>query len=371
VEGSQSLTPELRVPSLDGLRAVSWFVVFLSHAFPFVGLPGQFGVSVFFFLSGYLITTLLRLEWEKSGQIDLRAFYVRRAFRILPPFYIVLGIALLLAVVVPGAVVEGDSVVALVCHYINYFVAARQGYETLPPGTVVYWSLAVEEHFYLVFPFVFVALQRLGSAQRRAAALWLICALVLAWRSWLVFGVHAGGLRTFMGTDTRVDSLLFGCSLAIWGNPMLDGAGKISDKVWKLGIFPLAMAVIMVCFALAGWQRFRESARYSIQAIALLPVFVCAMRFPSWLPFRLLNHRIAKIVGGLSYSLYLIHYPLLAALHRTGFKPVPAAVVGFVGSMVMAMALKRWVEDPSRRLRSQLLARLRAARADEPSVQHV
>src|SRR4051794_31483652 len=89
----------LHIPSLDGLRAVSFLVVFLGHAVPtewtqFV--PPRFGVTVFFFLSGYLITTLMRLELEAVGRVSLRNFYLRRALRILPPFYISYFVAVLL-----------------------------------------------------------------------------------------------------------------------------------------------------------------------------------------------------------------------------------------------------------------------------------
>src|SRR5271163_2884515 len=84
------------IPSLDGLRAVSFLIVFLAHA-GVEGFPGGFGVTVFFFLSGYLITTLMRMEADASGKVSLKHFYLRRALRILPPFYVVLVAATLLA----------------------------------------------------------------------------------------------------------------------------------------------------------------------------------------------------------------------------------------------------------------------------------
>src|SRR6478735_7378950 len=86
---------DFHIPSLDGLRAASFMVVFLSHAgLADYGIPGGFGVTVFFFLSGYLITTLLRLEHMNSGAVSLRDFYLRRVLRILPPFYAVLLLAI-------------------------------------------------------------------------------------------------------------------------------------------------------------------------------------------------------------------------------------------------------------------------------------
>src|SRR4051812_20527063 len=94
--GAAGAHASLYIPSLDGLRAISFAVVFLAHA-GVPGMPGGFGVTVFFFLSGYLITTLLRLEVERTGTVSLRRFYLRRALRILPPFYIVLAGATALA----------------------------------------------------------------------------------------------------------------------------------------------------------------------------------------------------------------------------------------------------------------------------------
>jgi len=96
----------LHIPSLDGIRAVSFMIVFLSHAGLERLVPGGFGVTVFFFLSGYLITTLLRMEAERTGSIDLRGFYLRRVFRIFPPFYLFLALFAVLHIVhvSPGGV---------------------------------------------------------------------------------------------------------------------------------------------------------------------------------------------------------------------------------------------------------------------------
>src|SRR4051812_35986521 len=135
----------LAIPSLDGLRAVSFFLVFLGHAgLPFipVAIPAGFGVTVFFFLSGYLITTLLRLEVEQHGRINFKHFYLRRVLRIWPPFYLVLAVACLLTWRgALGGELELASVGAQALHYSNYWLIARTA-KGMPPGTIVYWSLA-------------------------------------------------------------------------------------------------------------------------------------------------------------------------------------------------------------------------------------
>src|SRR4029077_21192748 len=149
---------DLHIPSLDGLRALSFLIVFLAHAGLDRVVPGGFGVTVFFFLSGYLITTLMRIEAERTGKVSLKNFYLRRALRILPPFYIVFVAATIFGEI---GFLRGDvrprllPVALQAMHLSNYWIAAK-GWSGIATGTGVYWSLAVEEHFYLLFPAIFL-----------------------------------------------------------------------------------------------------------------------------------------------------------------------------------------------------------------------
>ena len=136
-----------QIPSLDGFRTVSFLIVFLAHAGLNAIVPGPFGVTVFFFLSGYLITTLLRREQEKTGGISFGRFYLRRVLRILPPFYLILGLVfagIALGVLPPPG--DPGSVMPLLLHYANYYIV-EHGHHGVPIGTGVYWSLAVEAQF--------------------------------------------------------------------------------------------------------------------------------------------------------------------------------------------------------------------------------
>ncbi|MBS2025127.1 MAG: acyltransferase [Deltaproteobacteria bacterium] len=347
---------EFHIPSLDGLRAISFLIVFVSHAGGAAwGIPGGFGVTVFFFLSGYLITTLLRLEFEQTARVSLRDFYLRRVLRILPPFYTVLAFAVVMNLVglTPGHL-QTWPMLAQLLHFTNYW-SIFHGTEGQPAGTGVYWSLAVEEHFYLVFPAVFLLLQRLLPRRGRAqgAVLLALCGAVLAWRCWLVLGAHAPENRTFYGTDTRLDSILFGCALAVAANPMLDAPRVPSARLRQVW-FPLGLAGLIAGFVLrAPW--FRETFRYSLQGLALMPVFVAAMREPDWGPFRLLNTRLLKRVGVLSYSLYLVHQVVLMAAEHRALAPLPRAVVALGVSLVLAELTQRYVERPCARLRKRLM----------------
>src|SRR5450432_3214918 len=156
-EAARPVPTALHIPSLDGLRAVSFLIVFVSHAGLSGIVPGYFGLSVFFFLSGYLITTLLRLEFDRAGDISFKQFYLRRALRIFPPFYVVLGVAYFLTVIgFLGGSLWTSAVLAQCFHFTNYYVIRHGWWDGIAPGTWVYWSLAVEEHFYFFFPLFYL-----------------------------------------------------------------------------------------------------------------------------------------------------------------------------------------------------------------------
>jgi peptidoglycan/LPS O-acetylase OafA/YrhL len=344
-------------PSLDGLRTASFLLVFIAHSGLEHVVPGGFGVTTFFFLSGFLITSLMRLEEEKTGTVSLKHFYLRRVFRILPPFYLVLAAATLLAIlgVVPtNGPLRWRPELALVSHVGNYWFVGH-GSDGVPAGTPVYWSLAVEEHFYLLFPLLYLVTRRMGLKGRRQALLFLgICGLILVWRCVLRLGLGVPEDRTYLASDTRFDSILFGCALAVGMNPRVDRPVG-SEDLWKRVLLPVAVALLLFTFLYrAEW--FRESIRYSLQGLALIPIFVSAMRFPEWGPFRVLNQRQIVFFGGLTYSLYLIHHVVLFTIAHQfpAWHPVLRSLASLAISFGCALAMYLWVETPFARIRKRL-----------------
>ena len=346
--------PRKHIPSLDGLRAFSIILVLLSHTRLNGVVPGGFGVTIFFFLSGYLITTLLRLEYESTGSINISHFYIRRSLRIFPPLYAVVALSLLIAWAgwLPNTV-SWPGLSANLFYYTNYYmIFSQQRPLGLIPGLSTLWSLAVEEHFYLVFPIIYVALVRmLPGRGMQCAALGLLWFAISAWRCALVWGWHVSVIRAQLATDTRLDSILAGCMLAIYGNPFLDH-DRFSRRAWK-GLLWTACIALIASFFLPG-AHLRETLRYSIQNIALIPVFICAIRFPDWAMFRLLNNRHAKMLGLLSYGIYLLHGPIFEACNRVVENPFLQAGVGIALSIVAAWGLYELVEKPTARLRQRL-----------------
>ena len=321
------------IPSLDGIRAIAFLIVFLSHAGFGKYFPGGFGVTIFFFLSGYLITTMLRREHERSKKIDFKKFYMRRVLRIWPPFYLVLFLAVIVSWLV-GTYSEpefsGNYLEAFLTqffHYSNYY-NIEYGNQYMALGTEVYWSLAVEEHFYLLFP--------------------------LLWRCLLVFTMGADYDRIFFATDTRLDSILFGCALAVAGNPAIEQDQQISERILKYILLPLACVFLLGSLVIRT-DTFRDTLRYSIQGVALYPIFIAAIRFPDWLIFKPLNWGWMRFVGVLSYSLYLVHFmvikALLVVMPELGL--VGTAILSLLISLGISYGVYRFAEVPAAKLKKK------------------
>lgn len=346
---------EFRIPSLDGIRGLAALTVFVSHVGMRDIIPGGFGVTVFFFLSGFLITTLLRREWEKSRDISLKHFYLRRAFRIWPPMYIVLLILMIPFVNgLSQSPVTPAALAAQFLQYTNYYVIVASDAHLIP-GACPMWSLAVEEHFYLLFPLGLLFMLRRDYNYARIGRILLgVCAAVLAWRCILVFGFGVGEGYTFLATDTRLDSMLYGCVLAIVANPSLDKqALRFSDRTW-MGLVVAGFALLLFCFVYRHPQ-FRETFRYSLQGIALAPLFFAAVRYSHWPLFRWLDHPVMRALGLISYTFYLIHITALSFVERYvhGSWWVHASL-GFLLSVAFSAAMYFLVERRLGALRRRL-----------------
>jgi peptidoglycan/LPS O-acetylase OafA/YrhL len=348
-----SLSPATRhIPSLEGIRAISFMLVFATHTG--VTTSGDFGVTVFFFLSGFLITTLMRSEFDRNGSVNVRRFWLRRALRILPPFYLVVLAATLTALILyPPGTVYWPTMAAELLFYANYW--GIYGVFRGAPGTGVVWSLALEEQFYLLFPLLYIAMQRWRIPRfGQAWFLWGLCAVILTWRCVLVMAMHAESARIYIATDTRLDSVLFGCALAVWCNPALDEpAGP--PGLWKFLFLPAALVALLMCFLCDGIV-FRETWYFTIQGAALTLVFSAAMRFHAWPLFRFLNWWPVAFIGTLSYSLYLVHDVLLRATARLWphSHAWQRAVISLAASIIAAWTIYVLVETPAARLRKLL-----------------
>ena len=349
-----------RICGLDGIRALAFLIVLGGHC-GFSWIPNGFGVTVFFFLSGYLITTLLRLEWIQTADISIPRFYIRRAFRMLPPFYC----ALIFAIVLASAGLTPVSVrwraIAVVQLFLTNYGECIIGV-TLPAGLSVLWSLAVEEHFYFIFPFIYRSLLRRNMHRNPQLMMFGgLCVLVLAWRAVLMFPLHADWTRVYLGTDTRIDSILYGSIMAIALNPVIDNLDRLSRGLCTVAA--IAGALILIASIAVRGEMFRQTVRYTIQGIALLPVFLFVIRYPDSLITRLLDLKVFTHIGDLSYSLYLVHATILVVVEGwVKPRPVVNLILTFTLSYVLALVIRQYVELPSHRMRGRVLRKLETTR---------
>lgn len=353
-----------RIPGLDGLRAVSVLIVVAAHAAIPLPVGAGTGVTVFFFLSGYLITTLLRREFDRGGRISLRGFFLRRSLRILPPLYlvVVIGIALTLTGALAGAV-TWLGVGGAVLHFTNIIEVAGDP-TAIVPGLGVLWSLAVEEHFYLIFPFCYLAVRRWLPGWAGAPVFAAGCLLVLIWRAILLFGIGRDPALVYVGTDTRMDSLLFGCLLAV---APVAGWSRLAARPATA----LAAAVGGGLLVIAGehlpglWSAAVGPTVQGIGLFVLVGVVVAAPRMPLT---RLLQLRPLVWLGVLSYVLYLVHrlIQLLLEQHTT-LTTWPRAGVSLVLALLASVLIHRLVERPCARLKDRWPGRDRPVRVVSPA----
>lgn len=297
------------IPSLDGLRAVSVGLVFLSHAGASKLVPGGFGVTVFFFLSGYLITTLLVQEFERYRRIAIKAFYLRRLVRLAPPLLVTLAFG---ATLVHLGLAQGDlnpaTFLSQIFFYFNYFALFQTETGTSVEGLGILWSLAVEEHFYLIYPWIFVALFSGAGVIRNIC--WVLV-LVILWRAVRYFLLDHSFWAIYSSTDTRIDSLLYGCLLAV-----MTAKGTAQTLFKDQMIYPLIGAALLTLLAtfLLRDDAFRSTLRYSLQGIALMPIFYYAVHKHKVWMFQPLNWKPVRRIGQYSYTLYLVHFVIIEAL---------------------------------------------------------
>ena len=344
------------VGELDGIRAVAVSLVVVAHYGLGFIVPGAFGVTLFFFLSGYLITTLFFAEYAAATAISVRRFYLRRWLRLTPPLLVFILLATVFHSVsrtsVGGDAVPVGTTLAALLYYTNYYdlfwnIAADK---IIPFG--ICWSLAVEEHFYLLWPWVL----RAGIRHTRSVfwAIVAVCAAVLAWRLIARYGLGLSSDYTYMATECRIDSILYGALLRLlfetqWAPAVVRFLRTPTCRI-VAGLLLLATFVIRD-------EGFRQTVRYSIQGIALMPIFTAVLvDDPRSLLRRVLSSAPAVLLGRLSYSIYLLH--LLARTpgevvfggpYRAG-----SIISGLLFVLTAAYLIHVLIERPMARLRRRL-----------------
>jgi peptidoglycan/LPS O-acetylase OafA/YrhL len=358
-------------PGLDGLRALAVTAVLLYHAWPYADggswLPGGFlGVDLFFVLSGFLITSILLIEWEHHRRIDLLRFWKRRARRLFPAVVVVVFGSLLLAAIFSRARLtqtRHDAIPSLF-YFANWHqIVANHSYYNLtglPSLLQHFWSLAVEEQFYIVWPLLFVpGLIFLG---RR----WMTVAIAIgivasSAEMWLLYnGPYSNPSRVYFGTDSRAFLLLMGIELAfIW--PHVERIRRALPLLELLGWVALGLT-IWLFFTVDDWVDPVFYRGGDLAAAFCFAVLIAAVAHPRTIIGKAFGFTPLRWIGERSYGIYLWHWPIVA-LTRPGVDVSWTGATGIVlraALTVTAAALSfRFVEQPIRMGRVQKrLARL-------------
>lgn len=317
------------IASLDGLRAICIAAVLFIHMPPPSGHPwleavrirGWYGVDMFFILSGFLITWILAVEVETTGTVNLGRFYRARTLRLLPAY--LSTIVLVLAGSRLFEIAQGDEFYRLadlwplfLSYTLNIWMAATAIW---PWGVSHFWSLCVEEHFYLSWSAV---MRRWGSGRILRIALITIptvAAYRTGWYLWMNHGHLAAPsrgsfFRIYYATDTRIDAILVGCALALAvREARLDALWRrLESSVW----FP-SLALLAALGTLAWVTQYRwciETFGYTVMAMASGTLLLAIFLQPQCWIARLLAARPLVGLGRISYGVYLMHAPLLAGL---------------------------------------------------------
>jgi peptidoglycan/LPS O-acetylase OafA/YrhL len=334
------------IPALDAIRAGSVILVMVYH-FGYVHIPGAYGVIAFFVLSGFLITWLLLREHGATETISLRNFYMRRALRIFPAFYVFAGLWIL-ALMLAGRTVPWAHATSALLYFSDYFNAILGDPNT---GFSHTWSLAIEEQFYLLWPAAVIWL--LHEPQRLLSRLgWFILAL-WCYRVALALVLNVPGGYIYAAFDTRVDALLIGCFAAVaLYQGRLQGVVRGILGHQALALVPLAGIVLMA----VGWPGLPRQR--DVLALALVPVcfavlIIQSVAFHDRPLWRWMQYPAVRYLGRISYPMYLYQQVVLQPVgKRLPFLPEPLALVIACAATVLVASLSyRVVERPFLRLK--------------------
>lgn len=347
------------IPGFDGLRAIAVAIVLVAHAGYDRTIPGGFGVTIFFAISGYLITNLLITEYARTDTIDLKLFYARRIVRLYPEL-IVLVVACLVFGPIFGWDASLNEKLASFLYYMNYYYifGGNDGGEIYPWRQL--WSLAVEEHFYIFFPGLMLFVAR----DWRSRLLWISGLIVvpLLWRFITYDWLHLPSEYNYAATDTRIDSIAWGCLLALLMREA-SGAVRTSDKLWFISPAATALGLAMILGSLVYRdESFRWTWRFTLQGIGIVLLIANVLFDRRWrFVVDILEYKYVRYIGRISYGLYLYHMFVNKMIEKIwpGMTGLTFLSLSLVGSVAAGGLSHRLLETPFKPLRRRLGSQVR------------
>jgi peptidoglycan/LPS O-acetylase OafA/YrhL len=349
------------------MRGFACLAVMFCHSPGDLMRGGFLGVDVFLVLSGFLITTLLLQEWQRTGTIRLGRFYLSRALRLLPALVAMLFVFWIYTEVFlthDEIVIMRAAVGSILGYFANYHFAHR--YE--PIALTHTWSLSMEEQFYAVWPAILLVLLRLRLPYRLIVI--TLGAAILATAAWRLTPASQHIARMHEHLDTRADGFLSGCLVAFLATMRLEAHAAWSRRL--LQNLALALALLLCWLCVDGRLQMPHFIQggFTIVALAVGLILVSLLREPPSMLRTALEWRALVAVGRLSYGLYIWHVPVIwtMARHRilTSHSTGLVLLTSFGITFLIASLSHRWIEQPCLRLKDRLRSRPVAAPAMEP-----
>jgi peptidoglycan/LPS O-acetylase OafA/YrhL len=345
----------MHIPELDGIRGIAILMVMVFHSNLAILKGGFIGVDIFFVLSGFLITTLLLEEFNESNAIALKEFYFRRFLRLAPALFLLLSAVAIISSVFLNAVDRNDQLIDVIISLFNVSNWAR-AFSLHPPTYLGHtWSLSLEAQFYVIWPLVFVGMLKTSRFRYHLALLGLILVL---WGSRIYLAMSGASFeRLYNGLDTRMDMLLSGSLLAVFlrSNFVVLYQEKIA-LVFKY-IAPVSALLLLWISAVADW---RELSLY-YWGMPLIEILVCSIILNirlvenSWLK-NILSMKVFVWIGGISYGVYLWHYPVYALMTTLKFTNLTILLLGSAIAFMIAFLSSSLMEKPIIRRGKKYLA---------------
>lgn len=357
-----------RVPGIDGLRGLAVIAVLLYHFFRPTFDGGFLGVDIFFVLSGFLITSLLIRERATTGRVSLKNFWIRRIRRILPAAFTVMFVVAAITLIIAGnSQVQMGSQMLAILTFSNNWVQIIQSHsyfaDTVPQVFSHYWSLSVEEQFYVLWPLFFVGLCALGARRKH----WLVVTALIATMSATLMAIlYTPGVdptRMYYGTDTHAFGLILGAFLAFWmssrsASPLADSWPKYQTeprfrKTLQVNSVIALLALIALCIFLPDQSAI--TYRGGIVIASLLTALVLFTIVQEIGPIHhIFQSRVLRWIGVRSFSLYLWHWPLIVIISEPfrAHGEQYSLIAGFI-ALAIAVPLSafwyKYIETPFRR----------------------
>ena len=354
------------LPSIDSLRALAVLAVIIYHV-DVNYLPGGFlGVDLFFVLSGYLISSLIIKEYKKTGSVNLYNFYIRRARRLLPAVYFMITVGLVVMVLFNEVLLRKSHLDAIfgylyssnwwyIFHKLDYFdsFGAQSPFKHL-------WSLAIEEQFYMIFPLLFLLVNRKkkskdGTYKLNKNFLYVVLGLIIVSliAHILLFDINNIS-RIYFGTDTRAFSLLVGVVGAIL-YPMERLHAKVTlqqNMIYSVVSLVSIATLITVMIYTSEYNTWLYRGGFLLVAVLGLIVIISSGKQHT-LMSRLLSFKPVVFIGKISYSLYLWHFPVLVLttpVSEIGNPNIYFVILRVILTFVVAIVSYVFVETPIRKL---------------------